>query len=409
MTITDSDGDLRPPDLLSGVYSPPDNQGRVALQSKLYSWTMIYGRVVRQIRDAVFLAEEEVEKLDEWIPAQYDKMPAITSFNPDSSTSPAPWYLDIHVFVDNTRLRVYRHNLTPLAPFASRLAALKRCVAMAKEASPRIAELFQDAEAGIYAPEDANQHNARVIRIVYPEHCLYLYSCAMYLVVAKQWSLALPFVIALRVIGTRLAINKCCCRYLWGVIMFTEERDSILRVALDEAKKEGSWRDQDEEVVALIAADMHQDARASGWEAVWQKHDVQKLPTLEVTSDPGVAESEAHDDSTSISETSDQRSTVKTPIITSEGESTPIAEPDARPSLVQRWSEDETWNAMVYYVRKKIEQQDQMEEEQEEEGKGEEMLVDTPRDGSDHGKVSTSRESIRDEIQRRMSISNLTC
>jgi len=380
MTIQDGDCDLRPPELIE---SPTGELGgRVALQSKLYSWTMLHGKVVRLLRDSSYLSEEEIDKLDSQIQSRYDKMPTLISHNADLSVN-SGWYMDSHIFVNYTKFRVFRHNLTPNAPFTSRLASVRRCIEMAKEASPQIAEKFKDIET--VSPQDAeaaHEHNQKVVRIMYPEHCQYLYSCAMFLVVAKMWSLALPFVIALRVIGNRLAINKCCCRYLWGVIIFTEGRDSIYPVV----PKEGSepfWTEEDEEVLALIGADMNQDTRA--WEAVWQKDEERrKRPTLVSV---GSGESEVPDELASISG-SELRSTGRTPSKMSEEEPPKTEEEEqSRPVLVES-VEDETWDSMVSFIREKCAE------------------LPTPMEEIN---VEGSREQEPEghqDIQRRMSISN---
>jgi len=387
MTIQDGDCDLRPPDLTD----PPATElgERVALQSKLYSWTMLHGKVVRLLRDSPSLSEEEIDKLDSQIQARYDKMPTLISHNADLSVNPG-WYLDSHIFVNYTKFRVFRHNLTPNAPFASRVAALRRCIDMAKDASPRIAEKFKDIET--VSPQDAeaaHEHNLRVVRIMYPEHCQYLYSCAMFLVVAKMWSLALPFVIALRVIGNKLAINKCCCRYLWGVIIFTDGRASISSAMPREVGTESFWTEEDEEVLALIGADMNQDARA--WEAVWQKEEEpsRKRPALVSV---GSGESENPDELASISG-SDIRSAGRTPSKMSEEEPPKTAEEEPpRSTLGRRWSdEDETWDTMVTFIREKcLEDANKME------------------DVSVEGSSRSGQESpeVHQDIQRRMSISN---
>lgn len=412
MTIQDGDCDLRPPDLIE----PPatgELGGRVALQSKLYSWTMLHGKVVRLLRDSPYLSEEEIDKLDSQIQARYDKMPTLISYNADLSVNPG-WYLDSHIFVNYTKFRVFRHNLTPNAPYPSRVAALRRCIDMAKNASPRIAEKFKDIET--VSPQDAEaalEHNQRVVRIMYPEHCQYLYSCAMFLVVAKMWRLALPFVIALRVIGNKLAINKCCCRYLWGVIIFTDGRESISPTEPKETGLDGFFTEEDEEVLVLIGADMNQDARA--WEAVWQKDEIRKKrpPLVSIGSGEsedeerrkrpplvsvGSGESEVPDEIASISG-SDLRSTGRTPSKMSEEpqkmseEETPktIKEEEPRAALGRRWSdEDETWDTMVSFVRQKCEEQSS-------------LMKDISVEGS---REEQEPPEVDQDIQRRMSISN---
>jgi hypothetical protein len=352
MTVMDSDCDLRPPELAPSA--PPEVQARVELQSKLYNWTMLHGRVVRILRDSSFLSEEEIEKLDSRIQAQYEKMSTSVSYSADSTLNPG-WHLDGHIFVDITKLRVFRHNLTPNAPFPSRLAALRRCIEMAKEASPQIAEKFIDADTSTLSPEEIQEHNQRIVRIIYPEHCQYLYSCAMYLIVANLWSLVLPFVIGLRVIGNKLGINKCCCKYLWGVIIFTEGKDPIRSSQRD--TMEEFWTEEAEEVLAFIGADMHQDSRA--WEALWQKGEDPKPGSLDVSSVQEETETEMPDDSICIYGTSYLRSTSKT----SEGEllCAPLVR-ESRSRSTHPWRENETWDSMITYLRTKCDEENQTED-----------------------------------------------
>ena len=394
MTIMDNDCDLRPPDNLGAQTT--DIQGRIALQSKLYTWTALHGKIIRILRDSPFLSEEEIDKLDERIQAQYEKVPTTISYDADDTDSPS-WNLDNHILIDNTKFRVYRFNLTPNAPFASRLAALKRCIDMAKNASPKIAEKFKDEEITTeISLDEVREHNQRVVRIILPEHCQYFYCCAMYLIAAKLWRFALPFIIGLRMIGDKLAINKCCCRYLWGVINFTEDKESIISHSNVAAE---SWNEEEEEVIALIAADMHQDAKA--WEMVWQKDIDQKPRTLDVPDIQEETETELPDDSLSISEASERRSSVKTSEV---GE--PVIGPsdkEPRPAIVHRWSgEDETWDVMVSYIRAKSGEDHEMESIEEMED-----VVITGTSMSVQKEIIVIHESTKDEIQRRMSISNL--
>jgi len=160
---------------------------------------------------------------------------------------------------------------------------------------------------------------------------------------------------------------------------------------------EECWSEDEEEVLAFIAADMHQDVRA--WEAVWQKDDDPKLSSLDVSPLHEEMETEIPDDSPSISEISDLRSTSKT----SEAEllSIPSAH-EQRPPLPHRWSgEDETWDSMITYIRTKCEEQNQMEDVETAE---EDVNIERIGSGDQKG---NSYESTKDAIQRRMSISNL--
>lgn len=403
MSVTDSDCDLPPPDS-APTLPQPEPESRVPLHAKLYSWAVLHARVIRLLRDSSFLSPEEIEKLDERTNAQYEKLPALGTLNADFPNNP-PWYLDNHIFLHNTKFRVYRHNLTPNAPLALRMAALHRCIDFAKEASDHIRERFKDEDEA-ESTEETQEYNRRVIRILYPEHCQYLLSSAMYLVVAKLWTSALPLVKALRTIGNKLPINKCCCRYLWGVIIWAEGRDSVFGMA--NRAKEGQLADEDEEILALVAADMHQDARA--WEAVWQKDDDKKPPILDMSPMSEEMEMEHTEDVVSVSETSDVRSgaSFKTSGVASEGEQLQHAseieievEMDPRPVLSTRWTgEDESWDSMLRYMREKSDEERQMEDIKTAEA----AHVTTGMSLAVASATLTTTD--KDTIQRRMSIHN---
>jgi len=258
-------------------------------------------------------------------------------------------------------------------------------VELAKEASALVGTIFKDPDA---EEDGVEEYNRRVIRIVYPEHCQYMYSCAMYLIIAKMWESVLPLIIGLRVVGNKLPINKCCCRYLWGVVIFTEGRESILSVTTpDDLNK--IWRDQNEEIIALVAADMHQEPRI--WDSIWTKTDSR---TLDISSTDGDIEMETMEEISisedSARESSDVRSgpSVKASAITSlESESSPV-DFNTRLSLRHRWSgEDETWESMITYIRVKISEE-----------KAKRMEVEQPS--------NQDEDPNKDAIQRRMSISN---
>jgi hypothetical protein len=401
MSIMDNDCDLPPPDI-SAINLQPETQDRVALHAKLYSWTLMHGRVIRLLRDSSYLSQEEIDKLDDRIQAQYDKMPRLVAYNVDTTNT--AWYLDNHIFVYNTKLRVFRHNLTPNAPLASRFAALRSCIDLAKETSSQIADKFKIDDD--LPEEQLRVYNQRVIRIVYPEHCQYLYSCAMYLIAAKYWNHVLPFVHALRTIGTKLVINKCCLRYLWGVIIFTEGRESILHMARE---VDSEWPEPVEEVLALIAADMHQDPRS--WELIWQKEESSRKPrTLDIPSsseettllhNPTDFEIESDVKSSSVKTNTgvSPRDSITSDIPASTGDT-------ARPVLSSRWSgEDETWETMVSYIAAKCDEQRQMEDVELTHPGGE--GVDLDESDIVAGSVTAEMGVDKETIQRRMSIANL--
>ena len=407
MTIMDNDCDLPPPDVLFPAGSTTTTDNRSTMPSKLYSWTVVHGRIYRTLRDSSFLSQEELDKLDDRTQAQYDKMPRLQSNRTDSDT-PA-WYLDNQIFVHYTKLRIHRHNLIPSAPMTSRLAALRSLITFARDHSRVIASRFKD-DVDPDTQQEAHDYNQRVLRIIHPEHAQFLYSCAMYLVVAKLWTALLPYIIALRAIGDKLTINRSCCRYLWGVIISTEGRDSILHGTERESQLEAVWVEEDEETVALIAAEMHQDGRM--WETVWQKNEIPpRSPDISPLQEEMEME-QSEEAASAISESSEIRSGQSVGIASVAAESVEDVTPTptvvhqehaVRPELPHRWSgEDETWDSMLAYVRKKCEEQRVLEE-----SKSMEMSIDVPSEGEVSVKAKDVQESERDEIQRRMSIANL--
>jgi hypothetical protein len=94
---------------------------------------------------------------------------------------------------------------------------------------------------------------------------------------------------------------------------------------------------------------------------------------------------------------------------TSEGDllSVPSAPPEARPTLLQRWSgEDETWDSMIAYIRVKCEDELQMMEDVESPPIEDVDIESIISGGSEKG-GNIKFDSTKDAIQQRMSISNL--
>jgi hypothetical protein len=219
----------------------------------------------------------------------------------------------------------------------------------------------------------------------------------MYLIVAKLWTSVLPLVEALRTIGSKLPINECCCRYLWGVIIWAEGKDSVLEMA--SRVKESLLADEDEEILALVAADMHQDAWA--WKAVWQKDNDKKPPTLDIS------QIDHPEDLVSVSETSNIRSgtSFKTSEITSEGEQPQLAsnvsiKMNSRQVRSNRWNcKDETWDSMLRYICERSDEERQMKDIKTAEAAN----VTT---GMSLAVASEKLTATKEEIQQRMSIHN---
>ena len=446
----DNDLEVQPPESFSPSSADSEVQPRLVFQSKLYQWTMLHGKVIRILRESGVFSEEELAKLNERVQALYTKSTGSPDpNNADGASTTTEWYLDSSIFVDNTKLRIYRHNLTPNFPFASRVAALKRCIEMAKDTSSVLdAKLTDDPNS-----DEGRQYYQQLFRIVYPEHCVFFYSCTMYLVAAQLWMQTLPFILLLQFMSPKLPIVTSARRYLWGLLHLTHNKPpislspppsstfqpEILRSAtLKGQESVGSaatgqgFTEHEELVLAYVAADMHQEGRS--WESIWQKTDgfkpqaTQEESTASVTTrtDAG-STSSATEMGDVISEGSDHRSSgiagtsngdegvTPTPELTMETVQCSSTAPSHTEAEMEEWKEeDETWEAMIVYVRKKCEEKLAKEEEEKARLKDlEETAMDEDKSASASPEhvVITERESSRDDersaIQRRMSLTNL--
>lgn len=459
----DSDLEIRPPESFGLAPSIASESAiRLTFQSKLYNWTMVHGKVIRLLRESNVFSDDEMDKLDERVQSLYTKATATSPdpSNPDATSTPTEWYMDTSIFIDNTKLRIYRHNLNPTYSYASRLAALKRCVNMAKETSSLLdAKLNKDPNS-----DEGEQYYQQLLRIVYPEHCVFLYNCTMYLIAAQLWMDTLPFILLLRFMSPKLPIVTSARRYLWGLLHLTHNKPPIsisppssspFRPGIlpsTPSKSAGAdvgsaatgqgFTEHEELVLAYVAADMHQEGKA--WESIWQKTEGLKPQAMEsqestasaiTRGDPGSTSSITEMDDV-ISEASDHRSSGIAG--SSNGEEGPTPTPEVNVEVVQcsstdqvetkvetkvvtkveeeeEWKEeDETWEAMIRYVHKRCAEQKAKDAERARLKELEETVMEEDEKGASaspeqiviSGRES-SREAERSAIQRRMSIANL--
>jgi len=303
--------------------------------------------------------------------------------------------------------------------------------------------------------DEGREYYQQLIRIVYPEHCLFLYNCTMYLIAAQLWMQTLPFILLLQFMSPKLPIVTSARRYLWGLLHLIHNKPPIslsppssttfrrgilpstssksAGVDVGSAATGQGFTEHEELVLAYVAADMHQEGKA--WESIWQKTDSLKPQAMESQESTASAMTRGDAGSTSsvtemddvISEASDQRSSVIAG--SSSGEEGPTLIPEVTVEAVQcsrtdqveakveeeEWKEeDENWDAMIRYVRKKCEEQRAKEEEKARLKDLEDSVMEEDDKGasaSPEQSVITGRESSRDAersaIQRRMSIANL--
>ena len=163
------------------------------------------------------------------------------------------------MYLQNTRLALHRHNLSPICDQVARIQALDHCAAAAKDTSRYLLRCMQRPPAGlpsnITACEDSWEN--RLISASSAFICTHLWRCTLFLLFRFDFESALVCTRASAVLGDTRRVNTSCGRYL----------DFFLSQFLIKLKQ-GIQFDADEEMIAYVSADL-QSSFESSW--IWQE------------------------------------------------------------------------------------------------------------------------------------------
>jgi hypothetical protein len=245
----------------------------------LFSWLRDVAKITRGLRELSYLETKDIQRMVARAQTQWALYPLDSVLDIDDPTSST--FLTNYMFLQDSIMTIYRHNLSPNAPMHLRIHSLKHCIETCRTWSILIQRC---AYEGPELTEEQSARTHRFVTAVLPEFCLHIWRCELLLFASGMYAEAIPLVIASRAIAGYRPVNLELPRYAEGLIHFCTGKGSVLRHAIS-----GNWTNSDEEIIAFAVGDMHGMYRGRGFPDLWDRPNAQHgRRTLESESDDSV-------------------------------------------------------------------------------------------------------------------------
>lgn len=184
------------------------------------------------------------------------------------------------VYLQNARLMLHRHNLSPSCDADERSAAMDHCALVSKDTARLLGRCMQESPATHSHPSnETGSWETRMVSAVSAFLCTHIWRCTMFLCFRFDFASALCCARASAAIGNTRPINVACGRYLEFFLM-----------ELIKKPQQKDHLDMDEEMIAYVSGDL-QGSFENSW--IWQgnKGGVHLGQPLQSSDDNGDGES----------------------------------------------------------------------------------------------------------------------
>ncbi|KAJ5493743.1 Transcription factor [Penicillium fimorum] len=181
-----------------------------------------------------------------------------SQFHPKTDQDLDPRSLAPVIYLQNARLLLHRHNISPFCPDIVRTSAMDYCVSTALDTANILARCMRNypTNPGPPSTNDPRSHFASCAGSLL---CTHIWRCTLLLLFRAEYAGALACVQALASIGDVRAVNAACGRYLAFFL-----RRLLARIRPSEGHVLDL--DRDEEMMAYVSGDM-QGTSDGSW--VW--------------------------------------------------------------------------------------------------------------------------------------------
>ena len=154
------------------------------------------------------------------------------------------------VYLQNMRLLLHRHNLSPYCPLESRHRAVEACTSVAYETHRLVSRSLGSPSTPISRRDFAISATTLL--------CTHIWRCALFAIFSGDYESALVLVWALSIIDSARSVTAQCGR---NILFFTN--------CITDRVRSGTMSDpeRDEELMAYVSADMQSNIETS-W--IWQ-------------------------------------------------------------------------------------------------------------------------------------------
>ena len=236
----------------NGVYSTGQSTALLATVHVVRSFQSLI-----QLLKSPYVTRYDLEACEEDLHKCFSLFPK--TFQPDAPEALDPRAIAPLVCLQNARLSLQRHNLTPLSPPDLRLQAINKCVMVARDTARILSRcLYPDL-----SQKQASADRSRLLAISASTLlCMHIWRCLLLLLFRADYHPAIALVQAASAIGGARQVNVCCGRYI----------EFFLRV-LYARFQQGTSGDfeNDEELIAYVSGDLQNDPE-NNW--VWQGGEV---------------------------------------------------------------------------------------------------------------------------------------
>ena len=160
-------------------------------------------------------------------------------------------------YLQNARLMLYRHNLSPMCEPDERSAALDHCATVSRDTADLLRRCMQESPVTHSHPSnETGSWETRMVSAVSAFLCTHIWRCTLFLCFRFDFASALTCARASAAMGNTRPINVACGRYL----------EFFLKELIRKLEQEDQF-DTDEELVAYVSADL-QGSFENSW--IWQ-------------------------------------------------------------------------------------------------------------------------------------------
>jgi hypothetical protein len=180
-----------------------------------------------------------------------------------------PTILSPIIFLQNCRLLLHRHNLTPLANREARQESIDKCYAIARESAQLLTRGIQGAFTSEIRPVTRdNKWESAFYLAASAFLCTHIWRCTLFLLFRGDFATALVCARVSRAYGDARPINRSCGRYLQFFLDLVKRR----------IRHSGyNSFDEDEEMIAYVSGDL-QGNHVQAW--IWDDDDEDSRATF---------------------------------------------------------------------------------------------------------------------------------
>lgn len=226
--------------------------------SPLLPTIQVVGGIARLLRlfKSRYLAQPALEAYESHFKGCVQGFPVYKQIRANNYVDPVE--LPAIMYLQNARLMLHRHNLTPSSDATDRSLALDHCASTASDTAELLRRCMQETPPECQ-PESTTQNNTwedRMVSAASSFLCTHIWRCTLFLAFRLNFEHALWCARASATLGDSRPVNVACGRYLE---FFLKEMVSKIN--------QGVHFDTDEEIIAYVSGDL-QGSLENSW--IWK-------------------------------------------------------------------------------------------------------------------------------------------